>query len=51
VFGFNYGLRLQRGTTNRLVFEINDDIRIQTDGGGLPDDAGFNIIVYGFCGF
>jgi hypothetical protein len=48
VFGFNYGLRLQRGTTNRLVFEINDDIRIQTDGGGLPDDAGFNIIVYGF---
>ena len=48
VFGFNYGLRLQRGTTNRLIFEINDDIRITTDGGGLPDDAGFNIIVYGF---
>ena len=48
VFGFNYGLRLQRGTTNRLVFEINDDIRIDADGGGLPDDAGFNIIVYGF---
>lgn len=48
VFGFNYGLRLQRGTTNRLIFEINDDIRITADGGPLPDDAGFNIIVYGF---
>ena len=48
VFGFNYGLRLQRGTTNRLIFEINDDLRITTDGGPLPDDAGFNIIVYGF---
>ena len=48
VFGFNYGLRLQRGTTNRLIFEINDDLRITADGGPLPDDAGFNIIVYGF---
>ena len=48
VFGFNYGLRLQRGTTNRLIFEINDDIRITADGGSLPNDAGFNIIVYGF---
>ena len=48
VFGFNYGLRLQRGTTNRLIFEINDDIRITADGGPLPNDAGFNIIVYGF---
>ena len=48
VFGFNYGLRLQRGTTNRLIFEINDDLRITADGGSLPNDAGFNIIVYGF---
>ena len=48
VFGFNYGLRLQRGTTNRLVLEINDDLRITADGGTLPDDAGFNVIVYGF---
>ena len=48
VFGFNYGLRLKRGTTNRLVLEINDDLRITADGGTLPDDAGFNVIVYGF---
>ena len=45
VFGFNYGLRLQRGTTNRLIFEINDDL---TAGTVVASDAGFNIIVYGF---
>ena len=43
IFGFNYGLRLQRGTTNKLVFEINDNIS-----GTAGLNAGFNIIVYGF---
>lgn len=43
VFGFEYGLRLFKGTNNRLVFEINDDL---TTGLGL--DAGMNVIAYGF---
>jgi len=46
VFGFNYGLRLQRGTTNRLVLEVNDNLNTAT--GPLPSNAGFNIIAYGF---
>lgn len=43
IFGFNYGLRLQRGTTNKLVFEINDNIS-----GTAGLNAELNIIVYGF---
>ena len=43
VFGFNSGLRLLRGTKDRLVLEVNDD---------LPNivntNAAFNIIVNGF---
>ena len=43
VFGFEYGLRLFKGTNNRLVFEINDDL---TTGLGL--NADMNVIAYGF---
>lgn len=43
VFGFNYGLRLRRGTTNKLVFEINDDLTT-----GLGANAEMNVVVYGF---
>ena len=43
IFGFNYGLRLQRGTTNKLVFEINDNLTT-----GLGPNAEINIIAYGF---
>ena len=39
-FGFTYGLRLRNGTTNKLVFEINDDLSAGLDA--------FNIIAYGF---
>ena len=43
VFGFTYGLKLLRGSNNRLVLEVNDD---------LPNDVGLNpgmnIIAYGF---
>jgi len=40
VFGFQYGLRLRAGTTNKLVLSVRDNLT-----GGL--DA-FNIIAYGF---
>lgn len=43
VFGFEYGLRLFKGTNNRLVFEVNDDLTT-----GLGTDAGMNVIAYGF---
>lgn len=43
VFGFEYGLKLFRGTNNRLVFEINDDLTTN-----LGVDAGMNVIAYGF---
>ena len=43
VFGLTYGLKLLRGSNNRLVLEVNDD---------LPNDVGLNpgmnIIAYGF---
>ena len=46
VFGFQSGLRLLRDTTDKLVFEINDDL---TAGGTiLPADASINIIANGF---
>ena len=46
VFGFQSGLRLLRDTTDKLVFEINDDL---TAGGtNLPADASINIIANGF---
>jgi hypothetical protein len=38
VFGFEYGLRLFKGTNNRLVFEINDDL---TTGLGLGFERKF----------
>ena len=43
VFGFQYGLKIARNTTNRLVLEVNDNL---TTGLGL--NAAFNIIAYGF---
>ena len=43
VFGFTYGLKLLRGSNNRFVFEINDDL---TTGLGL--NSGMNVIAYGF---
>jgi len=46
VFGFQSGLRLLRDTTDKLVFEVNDDL---TAGGTiLPADASINIIANGF---
>ena len=43
VFGFTSGLRLLRGTNNKLVLEVNDDLPniVNTNGA-------FNIIVNGF---
>ena len=43
VFGLTYGLKLLRGSNNRFVFEINDDL---TTGLGL--NSGMNVIAYGF---
>jgi len=43
VFGFNFGLRLQKGTNNRLVFEVNDNLTT-----GLGANAQMNVIAYGF---
>ena len=43
VFGFTYGLKLLRGSNNRLVLEVNDDL---TTGLGL--NSGMNVIAYGF---
>lgn len=40
IFGFSYGLRLKNGTSNKLVFEINDNLSVGLDA--------FNIIAYGF---
>lgn len=40
LFGFQYGLRLRAGTTNKLVLAVRDDLT-----GGLDN---FNIIAYGF---
>ena len=46
VFGFQSGLRLLRNTTDKLVFEVNDNL---TAGGTiLPADASINIIANGF---
>jgi hypothetical protein len=46
VFGFQSGLRLLRDTTDKLVFEINDDLI--AGGTILPADASINIIANGF---
>ena len=43
VFGFQYGLKLARNTTHRLVIEINDDLST-----GLGAGAQFDAIAYGF---
>lgn len=43
VFGFQYGLKIAKGTTNRLVLEVNDNLTT-----GLGANAAFNIIAYGF---
>ena len=43
IFGFQYGLKIAKGTNNRLVLEINDDLTT-----GLGANAAFNIIAYGF---
>jgi len=43
VFGFQYGLKIARNTTNRLVLEVNDNLTT-----GLGANAAFNIIAYGF---
>lgn len=39
-FGFIYGLRLRNGTSNRIVFEINDNLSVGLDR--------FDIVAYGF---
>ena len=43
VFGFTYGLKLLRGSNNRFVFEINDNLTT-----GLGVNPGMNVIAYGF---
>jgi hypothetical protein len=43
VFGFNQGLKLLSGTTNKLVLEINDDLST-----GLGTNPEFNVNIYGF---
>ena len=43
IFGFQYGLKIAKGTKHRLVLEINDDLTT-----GLGANAAFNIIAYGF---
>lgn len=43
IFGFQYGLKIAKGTNNRLVLEINDNLTT-----GLGVNAAFNIIAYGF---
>jgi len=43
IFGFQYGLKIAKGTTNRLVLEVNDNLTT-----GLGTNASFNIIAYGF---
>jgi len=43
VFGFNFGLKLQRGTNNKFVFEVNDNLTT-----GLGANAQMNVIAYGF---
>ena len=43
VFGFTYGLRLLRNTTNRLVLEVNDDLP-----GTVGATPAFTIIANGF---
>ena len=45
VFGFSSGFRLLRGTTNKLVLEVNDNL---TPGTIVAANAGFNIIANGF---
>ena len=44
IFGLPYGIKLQRGTTHKLVLEVNDNITA----GVLGANAAFNIIAYGF---
>ena len=43
IFGFQYGLKIARGTDNILALEVNDNL---TTGLGL--NAAFNVIAYGF---
>jgi hypothetical protein len=43
VFGFQYGLKIARGTNNTLTLEVNDNL---TTGLGL--NAAFNVLAYGF---
>jgi hypothetical protein len=43
VFGLPYGIKLQKGTTHKLVLEVNDNLST-----GLGTNAAFNIIAYGF---
>lgn len=45
VFGFQNGIKLLRGTTNKLVLEVNDDL---VAGSIVAANAGFNIIANGF---
>lgn len=40
IFGFEYGIKLQNSTNNKLVIEINDNLSSGLDA--------FNIIAYGF---
>lgn len=43
IFGFQYGLKIARGTNHKLVLEVNDNLTT-----GLGTNAAFNIIAYGF---
>jgi len=43
IFGFQYGLKIAKGTNHKLVLEVNDNLTT-----GLGANAAFNIIAYGF---
>ncbi len=43
LFGFQYGLKIAKSSTNRLILEVNDNLTT-----GLGGNAAFNIIAYGF---
>ena len=43
VFGLPFGIKLNRGTTHKLILEVNDDITA----GAVGASAAFNIIAFG----
>ncbi len=43
VFGLPFGIKLEKGTTHKLILEVNDDITA----GAVGANAAFNIIAFG----